>query len=93
MTRKQVTRVFLTGLMMSVSRTPVHNKSLEVIGDLGKGTDKKSGKNQCEKSIKRCEKACDDFSNMLTIMTQASLFVDAEEIAGRWPDRLGDDNE
>ena len=44
MTRKQVTRVCLTGLMLRTSRTPVHALNVEAIGDLGKGTVKKEAK-------------------------------------------------
>jgi len=44
MTRKQVTRVCLTGLMLRTSRTPVHALNVEAISDLGKGTDKKEAK-------------------------------------------------
>ena len=76
MTRKQVTRVFLTGsiMKMSMRRTPVHGLNVEAIGDLSKGTEEKEMKNRCEKPAKNVKKACDDFSDMLTIMTQASLF-------------------
>lgn len=51
MTRKQVTRVCLTGVnaTMCTSRTPVQEKSVEGMRDLGKGTEKKEAKNLGEK--------------------------------------------